>query len=45
MEYRLLGLSECAASALALGTPTFSNETNEADSFAQLSRFISVAGR
>jgi len=44
MEYRLLGLSGCAVSALALGTLAFSNETSEADSFAQLNRFISVGG-
>ena len=29
MEYRLLGLSGCAVSALALGTLTFGNETSE----------------
>ena len=44
MEYRLLGLSGYAVSALALGTLTFSNETSEADSFAQLNRFISEGG-
>ena len=44
MEYRLLGLSGCAVSALALGTLTFGNETSETDSFAQLDRFISVGG-
>ena len=44
MEYRLLGLSGYAVSALALGTLTFSNETSEADSFAQLNRFIWRAG-
>ena len=32
MEYRLLGLSGCAVSALALGTLTFGNETSETDS-------------
>ncbi len=37
MEYRLLGLSGCAVSALAL-----CNETSEADSFAQLDRFTST---
>jgi aryl-alcohol dehydrogenase-like predicted oxidoreductase len=42
VEYRLLGLSGCAVSALALGTLTFGNETSETDSFAQLDRFISV---
>jgi aryl-alcohol dehydrogenase-like predicted oxidoreductase len=44
MEYRLLGLSGCAISALALGTLTFGNETSEIDSFAQLDGFISVGG-
>jgi len=42
MEYRLLGLSGCAVSALALGTLTFGNETSETDSFAQLDRFVST---
>ena len=44
MEYRLLGLSGCAVSALALGTLTFGNETSETDSFAQLDRFVSAGG-
>jgi aryl-alcohol dehydrogenase-like predicted oxidoreductase len=44
MEYRLLGLSGCAVSALALGTLTFGNETSETGSFAQLDRFISAGG-
>ena len=44
MEYRLLGLSGCAVSALALGTLTFGNETSGADSFAQLDRFVSAGG-
>src|SRR5271169_3449853 len=44
MEYRLLGLSGCAVSALALGTLTFGNETGETDSFTQLDRFVSVGG-
>ena len=44
MEYRLLGHSGCAVSALALGTLTFGNETSEADSFAQLDRFTSAGG-
>ena len=44
MEYRLLGLSGCAVSALALGTLTFGNETSEADSSAQLDRFVSAGG-
>ncbi len=44
MEYRLLGLSGCAVSALGLGTLTFGYETSETDSFAQLDRFLSVGG-
>jgi aryl-alcohol dehydrogenase-like predicted oxidoreductase len=44
MEYRLLGRSGCAVSALALGTLTFGNETSEDDSFAQLDRFTSAGG-
>jgi aryl-alcohol dehydrogenase-like predicted oxidoreductase len=44
MEYRLLGLSGCAVSALALGALTFGNETSEDDSFAQLDRFVSAGG-
>lgn len=44
MEYRLLGNSGCAVSALALGTLTFGNETDEAGSFAQLDRFFEVGG-
>ena len=44
MEYRLLGSSGCAVSALALGTLTFGNETSEEDSFAQLDRFTEAGG-
>jgi aryl-alcohol dehydrogenase-like predicted oxidoreductase len=44
MEYRLLGNSGCAVSAFTLGTLTFGNETDEADSFAQLDRFAEVGG-
>ena len=44
MEYRLLGDSGCAVSALALGTLTFGQETDEAGSFAQLDRFTEVGG-
>lgn len=44
MEYRLLGRSGCAVSALALGTLTFGHETSEAESFAQLDRFTSAGG-
>ena len=38
MEYRLLGLSGCAVSALALGTLTFGNETSEASSSSAMMR-------
>ena len=44
MEYRLLGNSGCAVSALTLGTLTFGNETDEGDSFAQLDRFTELGG-
>jgi len=44
MEYRLLGSSGCAVSALALGTLTFGNETDEAGSFEQLDRFTEAGG-
>ncbi len=44
MEYRLLGLSGCAVSVLALGTLTFGYETGEDDAFAQLDRFTAAAG-
>jgi aryl-alcohol dehydrogenase-like predicted oxidoreductase len=44
MEYRLLGSSGCAVSALALGTLTFGNETSEAGSFAQLDLFTETGG-
>ena len=44
MEYRLLGSSGSAVSALALGTLTFGNETDEAGSFTQLDRFTEVGG-
>jgi aryl-alcohol dehydrogenase-like predicted oxidoreductase len=44
MEYRLLGFSGCAVSALALGTLTFGNEASETDSFAQLDRFVAAGG-
>jgi aryl-alcohol dehydrogenase-like predicted oxidoreductase len=41
MEYRLLGSSGSAVSALALGTLTFGQETDEEGSFAQLDRLAS----
>jgi aryl-alcohol dehydrogenase (NADP+) len=44
MEYRLLGRSGCAVSAVALGALTFGNETDEAGSFAQLDRFAEAGG-
>jgi aryl-alcohol dehydrogenase-like predicted oxidoreductase len=44
MEYRLLGSSGAAVSALALGTLTFGNETDEAGSFEQLDRFTEAGG-
>jgi aryl-alcohol dehydrogenase-like predicted oxidoreductase len=44
MDYRLLGGSGCAVSALALGTLTFGNEASQDDSFAQLDRFVSAGG-
>ena len=44
MEYRLLGSSGCAVSALALGTLTFGNETDQATSFNQLDRFAEAGG-
>ena len=44
MEYRLLGSSGCAVSALALGTLTFGNETDQATSFSQLDVVRKVAG-
>jgi aryl-alcohol dehydrogenase-like predicted oxidoreductase len=44
MEYRLLGSSGCAVSALALGSLTFGNETDQAASFSQLDRFTEAGG-
>ena len=44
MEYRLLGSSGCAVSALALGTLTFGSETDQATSFSQLDRFTEAGG-
>ena len=44
MEYRTLGRSGCAVSALALGTMTFGTETAEAGSHAQLDRFVEAGG-
>ena len=44
MQYRTLGHSGCAVSALALGTMTFGNETDEAGSHAQLDTFVEAGG-
>jgi aryl-alcohol dehydrogenase-like predicted oxidoreductase len=44
VEYRTLGRSGCAVSALALGTMTFGRETEEKDSHAQLDRFLDAGG-
>jgi len=44
MEYRTLGPSGCAVSALALGTMTFGSETDEDTAWAQLDRFIEAGG-
>jgi aryl-alcohol dehydrogenase-like predicted oxidoreductase len=44
VEYRTLGRSGCAVSALALGTMTFGRETEERDSHIQLDRFLEVGG-
>lgn len=44
MEYRNLGRSGTAVSALALGTMTFGAETDEAGSHAQLDRFVEAGG-
>jgi aryl-alcohol dehydrogenase-like predicted oxidoreductase len=44
MEYRTLGRSGCAVSALALGTMTFGSETDEATAWVQLDRFVEVGG-
>src|SRR5919112_4259001 len=44
MEYRLLGRSGCAVSALCLGTMTFGDESDEKESHAQLDRFAEAGG-
>jgi aryl-alcohol dehydrogenase-like predicted oxidoreductase len=44
MEYRTLGRSGCAVSALCLGTMTFGSETDEAGAHRQLDRFTEVGG-
>ena len=44
MQYRTLGRSGCAVSALALGTMTFGRETDQAGSFEQLDAFAAAGG-
>jgi aryl-alcohol dehydrogenase-like predicted oxidoreductase len=44
MEYRTLGRSGCAVSALCLGTMTFGNESDEKSSHAQLDLFAEAGG-
>jgi aryl-alcohol dehydrogenase-like predicted oxidoreductase len=44
MEYRTLGRSGCAVSALALGTMTFGSESDEDTSHAQLDAFVEAGG-
>ncbi|WUH88988.1 aldo/keto reductase [Streptomyces sp. NBC_00433] len=44
MEYRNLGRSGCAVSALCLGTMTFGAESDEKTAFAQLDRFVEAGG-
>jgi hypothetical protein len=44
MDYRTLGNSGCVVLTLALGTMTFGAEANEAESHAQLDRFVEAGG-
>jgi aryl-alcohol dehydrogenase-like predicted oxidoreductase len=44
VEYRTLGRSGCAVSALALGTMTFGAETDEAGAHEQLDLFVEAGG-
>jgi aryl-alcohol dehydrogenase (NADP+) len=44
MEYRTLGRSGCAVSALCLGTMTFGRESDEQVAHAQLDRFVEAGG-
>src|SRR6266487_3590211 len=44
MDYRTLGRSGCAVSALGLGTMTFGVETDEPGAHAQLDRFAEAGG-
>lgn len=44
MRYKLLGKSGLAVSELCLGTMTFGNTTNEADSIAMIDQFVERGG-
>src|ERR1700759_4136731 len=44
MEYRTLGRSGCAVSALCLGTMTFGDESDEKVAHAQLDMFVEAGG-
>jgi aryl-alcohol dehydrogenase (NADP+) len=44
MDYRTLGASGCAVSALCLGTMTFGEETDEPGAHQQLDRFVEAGG-
>src|SRR5918912_4038566 len=44
MDYRTLGRSGCAVSALCLGTMTFGDESDEKVAHAQLDRFVEAGG-
>ena len=44
MDYRTLGHSGCAVSALGLGTMTFGVETDEPGAHEQLDRFVAAGG-
>ena len=44
MEYRTLGRSGCAVSALALGTMTFGTEADDDVSHSQLDTFVEAGG-
>src|SRR5512132_3035267 len=44
MDYRMLGASGCAVSALCLGTMTFGEETDEPDAHQQLDLFVEAGG-
>jgi aryl-alcohol dehydrogenase-like predicted oxidoreductase len=44
VDYRTLGRSGCAVSALALGTMTFGAETDQDGSFRQLDAFVEAGG-